>query len=98
MRLLVVFDRALISSLAALLPQLDGDHNKFIKFRVERFLGVLIGYFGPIIGYEYKYVDSSAVRGILRQKKKSNVKVNFTIGYIYFVISEVLPSDKDVFQ
>jgi len=67
--------RALISSLAALLPQLDGDHNKFIKFRVERFLGVLIGYFGPIIGYEYKYVDSSAVRGILRQKKKSNVKV-----------------------
>ena len=98
MRLLVVFDRALISSLAALLPQLDGDHNKFIKFRVERFLGVLIGYFGPIIGYEYKYVDSSAVRGILRQKKKSNVKVNLTIGYICFVISEVLPSDKDVFQ
>jgi len=49
--------KALIASLAQILPLLTGDNNKYIKFKVERFLGVLIGYFGPIIGYEYKVIE-----------------------------------------
>ena len=59
-----------------MLPKLNGDSNKYIKFRVERFLGVLIGYFGPIIGYEYKHVESSAAKA--RCKKISNVNVRAT--------------------
>ena len=54
--------RALITSLTEILPLLTDD--KRLKFRVERFLGVLIGYFGPIIGYEYKLVEKTTKRPV----------------------------------
>lgn len=51
--------RKLISVSQSFFPFLEGKDNEFLKMQVEKFLGILIGYFGPIIGYEFKFVRVS---------------------------------------
>ena len=52
--------QAVINSLLELLPYLTGDDTKNLKFTVEKLLGFLIGFFGPVIGYDYEKVRQTA--------------------------------------
>ena len=52
--------QAIINSLLELLPYLTGDDTKNLKFTVEKLLGFLIGFFGPVIGYDYETVKETA--------------------------------------
>ena len=48
--------QSVINGLFALLPYLAGDDYKNLKYSVEKLLGFLIGFFGPVIGYDYEKV------------------------------------------
>ena len=48
-----------INALLELLPYLTGDDTKGLKFTVEKLLGFLIGFFGPVIGYDYEKVRAT---------------------------------------
>ena len=50
----------IINALLELLPKLTGDNTKNLKFTVEKLLGFLIGFFGPVIGYDYETVRQTA--------------------------------------
>ena len=54
--------QAIINSLLELLPYLTGDETKNLKFTVEKLLGFLIGFFGPVIGYDYEKVRETAAK------------------------------------
>ena len=52
--------QAMINALLELLPYLTGEETKNFKFTVEKLLGFLIGFFGPVIGYDYETVKETA--------------------------------------